>query len=244
MAYPVAGPHGFTGAAAPPAECECSCGFPEDVQCPRATLAYSNDNECSEVAGTDTILAGECTSFVSGQGVESVRATGEPPDDVVCTPSVEETVPPLGPMGGTSLCMPESLGEACGGPRSSCLASAELNTTYCISREGDHSCPANSAYDHRTVIYGNFDDTRTCGACECGEPDITCTGVIRPHADACTGSSFSFLLNECEPSIGQDLYNSALYTPSEASGSCAPSGGAPEGGVAPTQPTTLCCSTF
>jgi hypothetical protein len=242
MAYAIVGPRGFTGAAAPAAECECSCGFPDDVQCPTASIVYHYDNVCDQSEGGSTLTNGSCGTFYSGQGINSVRAYGNPPDNLACAPSVAETIPPLGPMGATSLCMPESLGEACG-ERSSCLASAELNT-YCVSREGDLPCPADSAYDHRTVIYSDFDDTRTCGACECGEPDVTCSGIIRPYNDACTGPSFTFPIDDsCEQDV-DDIYNSAIYTAGSASGSCAPSGGMPEGGVTPQQPTTLCCSTF
>lgn len=243
MTYSIDGPRGFTDAAAPPAECECSCGFPANVECPTASVVYYAGTVCDDAEGGSTIADGECGTFYIGQGVNSATATGNPPDDLACDPSVDETVPPLGPMGATSLCMPESLGDACG-ERSSCLPAAELNT-YCVSREGDVPCPADSAYDHRTVIYGDFDDTRACGACECGEPDVTCTGIIRPYAnDGCSGGSFSFPIDgSCEEDIG-DNFTNARYTAGSASGSCAPSGGMPQGGVTPQQPTTLCCSTF
>jgi hypothetical protein len=115
----------------------------------------------------------------------------------------------------------------------------------CILRSGVHACPT-TGYTAQHVEYGGYTDGRSCTACGCGDVSASacapstvdtyviagCTGAVgatyTPLPDACAAvpdftRSFEFE-SEVDPKAG-----------------CAPSGGAPEGSVTPTEPTTLCC---
>ena len=242
MTYSVQGPGGFTGAAAPPAECECSCDFPTDVQCPDASITYYSGEVCGSAQGGNTIN-NVCDTFFIGQGINSVTAHANPPDDVGCTPSLDETIPPVGPMEPTALCLPESFGRSCG-DGSTCLPEEDI-TTYCISQPGDVPCPADSSYDERTVIYADFDDNRACGECQCGAADVECGGFIRAYGGGNCGGGFITVPidDSCVESI-DDTTNSARYFAADATGTCPAGGGESEGEVTPLQPTTLCCADF
>ncbi len=243
MDYAIQGPGGFTGAMAPPADCDCSCDLPAGFECPAAHIVYYSGNACAQGEGANDIAAGECGTFFIGQGIDDVTAEGVVPDNVECEPSLDETIPPVGPTDPTSLCLPESFGSSCG-ETSTCLPAASENT-YCIAQEGDVPCPADSSYDARTVIYGDFEDTRECGPCSCGGADVECGGFLRAYSgDNCTGGFITVPIDgSCEQSIS-DIYNEARYFGAPASGGCPAGGGASEGDVTPLQPTTLCCAHF
>lgn len=243
MTYSIQGPGGFTGAAAPPAQCECSCEFPTNIECADAQVTYYSGNTCNTPEGGNT-LDNACGTFFIGQGINSVTANATPPDDVSCTPSLDETIPPLGPTEPTSVCLPESLGRSCGGD-STCLPEEDIST-YCISAPGDVPCPADSAYDARTVLYTDFEDTRTCGACQCGAADVDCGGIVRAYeGSSCGVGNFINVPidNSCVGSI-DDAFNSARFFPDDATGACPSGGGVPDGDVTPLTPTTLCCADF
>jgi len=243
MDYSIQGPGGFTGAMAPPANCECSCELPSGLECEAAYVVYYSDDKCNQGEGAADVDAGQCDPFYIGQGNNSVTAQGVAPTGVECEPSLDITIPPVGPTDPTSLCLPESFGSSCG-DGSTCLPSAEVST-YCISQMGDVPCPADSAYDTRTVLYGDFEDTRGCGDCSCGGPDIECGGAVRAYSNNNCGGGFVTVAidGSCVGPI-DDSFGNARYFPTPATGGCPTGGGASEGDVTPLMPTTLCCADF
>ncbi len=242
--YPLSGASGFTGAAGGPAECVCSCDFPADLQCEEAHIVYYDGEVCAQGQGANDIANGDCGTFFIGQGINSVTAQGVAPEGVSCTPSLDETIPPVGPTDPTAVCLPESFGTSCG-EVSTCLPAAENLNTYCIAQEGDVPCPADSAYDDRTVLYSDFTDSRGCDDCSCGGADVECNGFMRAYeGNNCGGTFMQFPIDNACVAVTNDAMNNARYFAADATGGCPASEGAPLGEITPELPTTLCCADF
>jgi hypothetical protein len=141
------------------------------------------------------------------------------------------------------------LGLACSDPGAKCVAQLSSGFAMCVFLEKDVSCPDNYPVKH--LVYPDFDDQRSCSACECGAPvGSGCTASLNVFKDgACSMplltealSSSSTTCVDLVPAgvpLGSKTLTALAYQP----GSCAPSGGEPSGSVEPTGAATFCCLT-
>lgn len=242
--YPLGDVGGLVDVAVDPPLCDCECEPMADAACDPVQIVYHDGLGCGSGQGANSLADGECGSFFIGQGIESVIADfpSAAPGQICGSPVVDETVPPLDIINPTSLCLPESFGSSCG-ENSTCLPQTEIST-YCIAREGDVPCPADSAYDQRTVIYQNIDDQRGCGECSCGALLGQCAGNISVHSSGnCGGGALAFDLGVCE-NFPDPEFVSARYNQTEAQFACEAGQVSPTGAVDLLDPTTFCCADF
>lgn len=116
----------------------------------------------------------------------------------------------------------------------------------CIMKTGEHACPTGSPYSLRNLSYGKLTDTRSCTACTCGTPNVTCTNAtVTFYNDSnCQDVADSWSTSgSCDSIVTfNDVTGSAKITePSTITGSCAASGGNASGSITPEEPTTYCC---
>lgn len=114
----------------------------------------------------------------------------------------------------------------------------------CLYGEGDLDCPPGW---ERSVYYLGTSDDRGSEACECGPPDAQCEAYVVAYSDsACDVPAGSVIATVAEPACF-DVPSGIALGSVEASflgqspGSCASTGGAPTGAIAPDEPVTLCC---
>lgn len=128
-----------------------------------------------------------------------------------------------------------------------CGSSPPSGFASCIVREGFHECPA--GLDRREV-YRAVNDSRACSSCSCSAPNgETCAWTFDAfEQDNCEGSPIASLdagpnaPMACAPIQPASLARSVrAHAGSSSPGTCAPNGGTPIGGVAPSDPVTLCC---
>ena len=242
--FPIEGTSGYEEAVGAPAECGCSCDYPTELMCPSAHATYYGGETCASKQQHTDQGPINCSAFHVGiNGQNSATVVADPPEDVSCTPNASTTLAPLDFLAPTTLCLPESLGLACG-EDSTCFPTAESNT-YCIAQAGNIPCPANSRYNDRTVLFEEFQDARECTECECGSATTECHGslILFDESD-CSGNEIEIPIDDsCVESI-PDSFNRSSYVPEEATGSCPPSGGEPTGDIEGRTPVTVCCATF
>ncbi len=117
----------------------------------------------------------------------------------------------------------------------------------CLYVQGEHpACPAE--YPAHMVFYTGVNDGRGCGACQCAAPEgAECAAIVTAFSDSACGSLVvSVLVTAAEPTCqdvvsGTALGSAEAWMVTDVSGSCAQSGGAPFGEIAPADPLTLCC---
>lgn len=134
-----------------------------------------------------------------------------------------------------------------------CVHNLAFPYRQCISRAGEHACPAGYDTGERFVMYpkDGIADGRGCTECACGAPiGGACIGRLRTYKDGACGT----LLGDNEISSIKDVCND-LAMPGVALGSkeivdvarvpgtCAASGGEPFGEAKPNdaQAVTFCC---
>jgi hypothetical protein len=115
---------------------------------------------------------------------------------------------------------------------------------YCITKADLASCPP-GPYAERRVYYGAAADTRGCTACSCSSPSVSCEGGTVSVFDSpgCIGpSDDAWSAPQACTAIGESTSFQYKGDAVLKNGPCAPSGGAPVGGLTPTNPTTICCT--
>lgn len=120
-------------------------------------------------------------------------------------------------------------------------------TSLCVHQPGDIPC-AGSTFVTRHVVYGGFDDQRSCAACSCSASGGTCGGTLGVWSNAaCSGNAegtVTTLGTATCVGLAHSTQKSLRYTPAPgdpAGVACAPSGGELTGSATGTGPTTLCC---
>lgn len=235
---------------APPAACEaCSCGTPTGGVCGIGTTTlYASNSVCAGDIATvvQPPTPNVCHSFAPGD--QSTQATGEPiPVEPVgsCEPAGgTATVPPATFAEPWLLCT-ASAGTGCGDEV--CVPAATApSSELCVFTEGDVPCPT-EIYRSKRTIFTDIDDSRECTDCACAPPiGQTCTGTTNLY----TGGSCNNLVNSvahdgttCESYDILLFSGSALFVPDAgpSGGSCAASGGEPDGTATATGLTTVCC---
>lgn len=118
------------------------------------------------------------------------------------------------------------------------LPSVPFESTMCVWREGEHTCPAGFA---ATTYHDAAIDTRACSSCGCASSSCAVATSIW-DAQACTGTKVT-LANPmtCTPLTG--LVAPASYR-ADVTPSCTPSGGEVTGTATPDPANafTVCCA--
>jgi hypothetical protein len=140
----------------------------------------------------------------------------------------------------------------CADPAQKCVPTAEPpppGYLQCVYQDGDIlSCPTD--FPLRTLLYRDYDDSRHCTPCGCGDPEGSlCKGVATIYGDqSCTlPLQLSFPTSQFAPcgdvpagsALGSKTVSGLEYTP----GSCMATGGEPMGDVIAVEPRTFCCMT-
>jgi hypothetical protein len=248
--YPNTRFQGGFGLSFDPADCNpCSC-TPPGLSCNHPDIGVFTDEGCVNV-GTYTFepttgtQCGEVTMTEAGYGFGAAFPTVNVPG---CEPQ----------GGGISLsdakfeqsaivCSADGVG-TCANPDQVCTgANVNLDSFHpggCIFREGFHECPA--PYDDRHVLgtEGEYDDTRSCSSCSCTSPDnFSCDLSYTLYSDtACMTSVLTFPADESCNGVAAGVTAASYKASFSFNGSCAASGGKPEGTVRPKTPMTVCCT--
>ena len=228
-----------------PAMCAaCTCSTP-DVECTLAPLAFTTGATCANTVTTaaQPMTAGDCATITPpGQtsGYKAAAAVATPDD---CTEGGgQETLPPVNWGSAAIACGGAATGDGCQGTDVCApLPGGSFVSGQCIWRDGNHACP--NGYGDKYVLYdeSDYDDTRGCTACACGDPTGTCNVTTEIYAGAaCADVPIATVVNNgsCELApIGGSIETTIMK-----SGSCPPVGGSPTGEITEgTNPTTVCC---
>jgi hypothetical protein len=229
----------------------CSCASPVGGTCGAATLTvYDSGSSCGgTVAATlGPLNADQCQTFALADGQNAALAPVVPAgNEGTCAPSggavVTSPVPTFTELG--RLCG-GAVGAGCsGGDVCAVGPVAPFDLTSCIYHFGDVPCPA--PYDDRFTAYAGYDDGRGCGACTCGAASGgSCLGEVRIHETATCTAQRDVVPTDgatCVPFTKQSgSVVLGLTTTVPSGGECDPGGGQPQGSVAPTELTTVCCA--
>jgi hypothetical protein len=238
--------------------CGCTC-VPSNESCV-VTMTFHPDTQCnSQCFVSDGGVAaisvtplpdGGCTQVPSNLcGSGGAASTTDPSYSATCTPQATKT-PGSAPAWMTSarLCSwTVDAGGRCNVPDAGCIVgpTTGFGPAACIFQLGDMlTCP--TAYPNSRGVFFELTDTRDCSPCTCNGPDGgTCSGEIAAYGDnACAGLAWTdFGLGSCQghlalvPDPGSVI---GIYAITSATCSVA-SVSQPQGGVTPTNATTVCC---
>ncbi|MEP7124899.1 MAG: hypothetical protein ABJE95_28480 [Byssovorax sp.] len=261
---PVAGDLGLADPSAPTlcGACACdsphgSCALPTTWTAAAATCAGDTSGTAHTVFDAPAGWSGACTA-------SNALPAGQKCNGVSCVQSL--TIAPLalveGACGVSSRAPPPTLpiawGQAarschgvpqgeCAGPSERCAPAVEPGYRRCLTRDGEHACPANYTEEHR--FFAGLDDTRGCSPCGCNPPSgSTCAALVSAYADAaCSLPVAAITLDATKPACvdilpaGAALGSKLGGEPQYAPGACAVSGGEPTGAAVPVNPITVCC---
>lgn len=228
------------GLSASPAECVCDCAAAEGIDCDASVVVVDtyDDNNCTDPQDTGSGVLGECINLCCGgdsanfvKAVPDVAAASCAPitvADAAPLPAWDQHLTGCGPVERIT----------CGAE--SCFA-APSGQSLCIYQTGELACP-DGLFSERTVWFADYDDTRACGACTCGEViDADCHEVVEGYSNDQCANNEAFILPAAQCATAPIDFDSAKVLSVAPTGSCMPTGGAPTGEVTPTEPTTVCC---
>ncbi|MEJ7730979.1 MAG: hypothetical protein WKG00_17400 [Polyangiaceae bacterium] len=221
----------------------CSCGSPSGASCGLPTVTFYNNPNC--VGESDTLQVNgsltcknidvDLTDYVA-----SVKYTSVPSAQGTCQPGGGALqAEPVTFDDEALLCNLPVVGECQGAETCVGAPPASFEQRVCIYQQGDHGCPA--AYRHAFPIYTSFSDTRDCTSCACAKSTPTCGGTLGVYTSGsnCINSATTVAKGVCvNATPGSMRWTAGAF----GAGTCAPSGGALQGGVIPEGPITVCCS--
>jgi hypothetical protein len=111
----------------------------------------------------------------------------------------------------------------------------------CITHHGDVACPPGE-YTNKHLFYAGIEEGRSCSPCSCGAASgVKCKLDVDLYlTPTCLGMpSHNIAIDACH---GGGPFAGAIAKSAPAGGTCPTSGGFPQGGVAPGDPTTVCCA--
>jgi hypothetical protein len=246
--------------------CDCSpaaCALPEEIHASAASCAGAEGAVSTPFdappgwEGTCTtenaVPAGKlCGGVPCAQSVTVAPVTVEP-----CKPVTKGAVEGPGvfpaPVWGAAVreCLidVDTQGGGCG-TGEWCAPVPPEGFQLCLYVKGDDpSYACREPFTERHVVFEGFGpDTRACSPCECGEPEgASCTAYVSIFSDggcgdpldAVTVAQAGPVCVDVPPGLG--LASKAAQWKTAKPGTCAHSGGAASGEVAPVGAITLCC---
>lgn len=235
----------------PEGTCTCTCDAPEGSTCPtEVDVAYGNAaNSCADVVVTSIDASCNAITPVPVDTNNRYWSVVSPtPSGGTCMPTLTPDLPT--PSWDTSYagCEGELAEGTCQDAEDLCVTppSEPLAEVLCIWEYGDVDCPEGD-YGVKTLLHGDFDDTRDCEPCACSAPEGTCTEpVVRMNAQdscACMTSACDFGTTCTETPFDASIYGLELRTvPTVEEVECAPSDPQVTGEASPTEPRTVCCT--
>lgn len=226
---------------APAAVCGCECGVPIGSSCTTPSLRYHlNSNGCDVNVGAYIALQPGCNNITDLD--PATFRLGEPVfTGGICLPVPTTELPPAEFASDVVFCSAELDSIGCM-PEASCVPNVE--SPICVWAEGEQECPAD--FPVSQTLYTAFEDTRACGACECGDAEGACEMndvYLYPDSDQCVVAFEP--VGSVEPggcTEYDDDTQSIHFDPPVPVSACAPSLGAPTGEVVPTGAVTMCCA--
>jgi hypothetical protein len=231
----------------------CGCGSLSGATCGNQPVFCSTNGSCS--VGTDftnNLLTAACYSPASHRNA-NVWCWAQPTPVAnagSCGASGGAVVPTDLWAGLVDVCQGTASNVAGGGcgAMQACVAVAPgtyAGAGICIRQTGEVVCP--SGWDTPYMLYTGGTDARGCAACVC-TPNTTCTGGVACSEDdnSCGGGGGCRPINDANGCTSQDGYSEGTWSihrtvwPSP-SGSCAASGGAPNGQIDAVGAITYCC---
>jgi hypothetical protein len=242
---------GRSGVSVPIHTCnDCSCA-PLAVNCAAASVEFFSETSCTGVPVLTLTQSAACTQIPAAvQRAEILAPT--PTAAAECTKSgggVAGSLPAV-TFGANAIgCTAAGPGEGCdgSGANAACTppSTAEFNQICVFRRMNAGACPGDFPVRH--TYSEQFNDTRGCSDCDCGNPN---------PAPACTAQTTAFATTDCTgPSTNLNNNGVCLDASAATNGSftltsvtpnaplCAKSGGAPTGTVAPVPGSAIivCC---
>lgn len=261
-AFPITRVTGWETVGVPPGGCGCQCEAPDGLFC-QFSISLSPDALCQEVeGGWSGQQAGECENAgLNDEGQVGTLIGAEIdqfifPSTATCTPSVVDTLEPPALADAVTLCASRTLGTECGAS-GVCVDPPTSGDGICISRAGDHLCPAGSDFTERTLVNETVTDNRTClNDCDCSAPTGYCeTDITLYSTNSCDGPNVTIPW-EGEPcgtpgdsiracgdcfTLAGPVYNTIEYEVQDVVVNCEPNGGGVDGSVDIDDPVTVCC---
>lgn len=218
----------------------CKCEANPD-NCGGVGLGFGNGS-----CGGYAVLAPGCLEYDLGAPT-SVQTKGfTTPQSTTCVPSAASAPVPEPVTWETDYlaCEPPlatpNLG--CDG-EGICLADIAKSESVCVHQAADiAACPV--AWPVRRVVYSDFMDLRTCGACCQGSPavGVECAGEVATFVSTdCSGAALQTLATggTCKAATPGSIH-SVRYTPASI-GTCVVQAVATAGTAEPSGPITMCC---
>jgi hypothetical protein len=216
----------------PAASCEaCSCNSSGGCS---VDFTTHNAGACSSPAqlvvgdtGCTDIVVADASSFEVSPAISTFQCAAVGGTPTLPAPTWAEHV--------TACLLPS--GGGCGADV--CVAE-DMLTERCVYAAGDVPCPT-GAYSERYLVESVASDDRQCGACTCASSGVSCLGSLAVHpAPDCAGVPVTIAVpNVCQTPQVPMTIQSLQYQPL-GTGTCAASGGEPEGSLT-TETVTLCC---
>ncbi len=218
-----------------PANWNGSCGF--------GTFVTGGVSTCGANSGAQCDMGSAACNV-------SVSSTG-PTVTGTCTPQHTETIPQVDFVSAVHACGGADTSTAGCSANTICAprAPAPFNAKLCVYVNGDTTCTSAAPYLVKHSGATTIDTSQLkCSACNCGAlTGGSCKGDIEVYSDnvqgVCGSLITTFQAGTCKdlpgnPTIGNRKFvNTTIMNP----GSCAPSGGQPQGVVQTTGKFTICC---
>jgi len=248
---------GNAGLSAPPLTCSpCTCSDPSGGTCSDPLVSFYSDGQCQNPCGTSSALASAACVMTPSCGI-AYQITATTPVGGACAHGGGGVAfrPPVTWSKRARACAPAATAQP--GSCSAgllCLPSPQtaFSPRFCVSQVGAvPSCPSPFT-DGPRVYYGDpVNDARMCSDCTCGPPTgQACSVSSRPPPDGFPWLDTSCKIpgnapltspNPCALVLAAKSFGFTA-APKLAVGQCAPDGGKATGDVAPTAPTTFCCT--
>lgn len=225
---------GYSGLAAPPAECGCSCS--ETPSTCEVSVELSAEG-CFPLVAVTVEPGNSCSGLTTAGFDVHARASmnGSPTG---CTSNIQQTIAPAEWTTASTFCAAPARGGDCGDERCTALPPEGVATRLCISKDGEAACPG-GGYDHRTVLHREIDDQRSCQGCNCTGP-AACTGQAFAHDDGdCNDSGQALDIGAC---VDINVTGSYGISASVDGGSCTSTQASAAGEAVPTNAVTICCA--
>jgi hypothetical protein len=242
-----------SGLSAQPAQCGCSCGFPQNQTCPSATGAvYDGNGSCAiPCSGNFNVPTNNgCVNFgcSPSSGFTSALVPKFAASGGTCSANGSSTVPPATWTNNARTCAYGVATEQGGCMANNVCVGAAPNSFAgpCVVQAGDLACP--QSYPNKHLEYGGVSDSRGCTQCTCGLTPGTCTGSVIFYAGMNCGGNVTgvFALGgPCSTVTGGGLNPISAGTVNGGytvqGGSCNSNGSSPQGSATPAMPSTICC---
>lgn len=237
-------------------ECECACeaNGADEVSCAPAEVGVHDNAVCFSIPSVEADVGSGCVDVpnfstsnwvfvdepdILGEGCDE-DTTGTTIGDVDFTERVIACQSDARPEDNLD-CEDDEL----------CVTRPAIpfDSTVCVLQEGEHDCPRDTDYSERTLYYTNFDDTRACPNCACTLSGAGCdvNNMTFHSSNNCTGNPVGSASSEgCSDAgpVNGFIISSILGGGADAEpGSCTANAGTSDeqGGVEPSEPTTVCC---